>query len=125
MTDTPLPQDPQKADNAAGAGCMTRIVRRSSVRGFRVTESVYFDKPIVTIIRTTTPARAKYLVWDSAHCAGYSIEFASLKVVRAPEYDAAKLIKDRCYAEDFAQSILPTNAKHIHPEPNTKDNANQ
>jgi hypothetical protein len=29
MNDTPLPQDPQKADNAAGAGCMTRIVRQS------------------------------------------------------------------------------------------------
>jgi len=27
MNDTPLPQDPPEANNAAGAGCMNRVVR--------------------------------------------------------------------------------------------------
>lgn len=82
-----------------------------SVRAFRVTETGYFEKPTVTIIRTTTPARAKHRVWDSAHSAGYLIEFKSLKVVRAPEYDAAKLKQNWCYSEDFARRILPENVK--------------
>ena len=89
----------------------------SSVRAFRVTETGYFEKPTVTIIRTTTPARAKHRVWDSAHSAGYLIKFGSLKVVRAPEYDAAKLKQNWCYSEDFARSILPENAEPTHPEP--------
>jgi hypothetical protein len=29
MNETPLPQDPPEANNDAGAGCMTRIVRHS------------------------------------------------------------------------------------------------
>jgi len=87
----------------------------SSVRAFRVTETGYFDKPTVTIIRTTTPARAKHRVWDSAHSAGYLIEFKSLKVVRAPEYDTAKLKQNWCYSEDFARTILPENSVFSNP----------
>ncbi len=79
-----------------------------SVRAFRVVTD-YFEKPEATIIRTTTQSRAKHRCWDSAHCAGYPIKWASLKVRRAPEYDDAKLIKDQCYSEDFARSILPEN----------------
>jgi len=33
MNDTPLPQDPPEANKAAGAGCMTRIVRPLSKDG--------------------------------------------------------------------------------------------
>jgi hypothetical protein len=82
----------------------------SSVRAFRVTETGYFDKPTVTIIRTTTPARAKHRVWDSAHSAGYLIKFGSLKVVRASEYDGVKIKQNWCYSEDFARTLLPENA---------------
>jgi hypothetical protein len=87
----------------------------SSVRAFRVVTD-YFHTPEATIIRTTTAARAKHRCWDSAHDAGYPIKWASLKVRRAPEYDAAKLIKDRCYGEDFARSILTENSELYEPE---------
>jgi hypothetical protein len=99
-----------EGDSEIGAGCPPPTCSPSSVRAFRVTETGCFDEPTVTVIRTTTPARAKHLVWDSAHSAGYLIEFKSLKVVRAPEYDTAKLKQHWCYSEDFARSILPENA---------------
>jgi hypothetical protein len=92
----------------------------SSVRAFRVVTD-YFDPPEATIIRTTTAARAKHRCWDSAHDAGYAIKWASLKVRRAPEYDAAKLIKDRCYGEDFARSILPENNPALTPASHVPD----
>jgi len=98
-----------KSNNKAIEGRSSAPCSPSCVRAFRVTETGYFDKPTVTIIRTTTPARAKHRVWDSAHSAGYLIGFGSLKVVRAPEYDAAKLKQNWCYSEDFARSILPEN----------------
>lgn len=91
-------------------GSSPRAGSPSSVRAFRVTETGYFDQPTVSIIRTTTPARAKHRVWDSAHSAGYLIEFGSLKVVRAPEYDDVKLKQNWCYAEDFARTLLPENS---------------
>ena len=92
------------------ARCSRPTCSPSSVRGFRVVIT-YFEKPESSIVRTTSPARAKHLHWESARDVGYMVEHKHLKVTRAPEYDAAKLIKDRCYSEDFARTILPENSE--------------
>lgn len=93
------------------AACPSDAAACSAVKGFRVVTD-YFEKPTAVIIRTTTAARAKHKNWNSAHDAGYPIEWKSLKVKRAPEYDdCTTLDKDRCYSEYYAQSVLPQNDK--------------
>ena len=76
------------------------------LRAFRVVTD-YFEKPETSIILSTSPARAKYQCWDSAHSVGYLLQWKSLKVRRAPEYDTAQLIPDNCYGEDFAKLTIP------------------
>lgn len=84
----------------------------SPVRAFRVTCD-YWQPPIVSICRVTSPQKARFACWESANDVGYKVEFGHLKVRRAPEYDNAKLIEGRCYGEDFARNILPENAQAV------------
>ena len=77
----------------------------SPVRAFRV-ECAFWSPPIISICRTESASKAKFKCWESANEVGYKVKFSDLKVWRAPEYDAAKLIPGRCYGEDFARSTL-------------------
>jgi hypothetical protein len=46
MKDSPPPIDPPEANNAAGAGCMTRIVRQFSQVGYALVENRTAALPI-------------------------------------------------------------------------------
>ena len=109
-TDIVMPID---TAGRAPEGLPAKSCSPPSVRGFRV-RITYFEKPETSIVRTTSPARAKHLHWESARDVGYMVGHKHLTVTRAPEYDAAKLIKDRCYSEDFARTVLAENIYDQH-----------
>jgi hypothetical protein len=46
---------------------------------------------------------------------GYRVEFGDFRVKRAQQFDDAKLIKDRCYSSDFAESVILSNADVLAP----------
>lgn len=99
-----------KTPTDTDAGKVAHAATCSPVRAFRV-ECAFWQPPIVSICRAESASKAKFKCWESANEVGYKVEFADLKVRRAPEYDAAKLIPGRCYGEDFARSILPQNTQ--------------
>jgi len=71
------------------------------VRAFRVDVA---DWPEATgIVRTTSPAKAKFAAWRGAKDAGYDLPFARFKARRAPEYDGnTALIAGRNYDLEYA-----------------------
>lgn len=78
---------------------------RRRVRAFRVDVT---DWPEATsIVRTVTPARAKFLAWDSARDAGYKLPFGRFRVKRAPIFDEwhASLKAGRLYAIGYVESM--------------------
>jgi hypothetical protein len=90
-----------------GSACLPRP--GSALRAFAV-ECRAWEPPVTSVIRTTSAARAKFRAWDSARDVGYKVEFSDFRVKRAPQFDGAKLIKDRCYGLDFAESVISPNA---------------
>lgn len=111
--------DKSEAHNCTRPDCECSVAPPCSpVRAFRVTCD-YWEPPIVSICRVTSPQKARFACWESANEVGYKVRFGQLKVRRAPEYDAAKLIEGRCYGEDYALSILSENVTAQTRTPNT------
>lgn len=76
------------------------------VRAFRVDVKDWPDA--TSIVRTTSPARAKFRAWSAAKEAGYNLPFGNFRVRRAPQFDdyVASLNTGRCYALDHAESMF-------------------
>jgi hypothetical protein len=63
------------------------------------------DWPDATsIIRTISPAQAKFRSWSAAKEAGYNLPFGIFSVKRAPKHDHnTSLIAGRCYGIDHVE----------------------
>lgn len=79
------------------------------VRAFRVDVA---DWPEATgIVRTTSPAKAKFAAWRGAQDAGYDLPFARFNARRAPEYDGkTSLVAGRNYDLEYATAADSPNA---------------
>jgi len=101
----------QLQSSAPGSPCNRELPESdgSVIRAFAV-ECRAWIPCVTSIIRAKSAARAKYKTWFSARDVGYKVQFGDFRVRRAPEYDNAKLIPDRCYGEDFARAINSQNA---------------
>lgn len=78
------------------------LASNALVRAFRVEVKDWHEA--TSIVRTTSPARAKFLAWNSAKEAGYNLLFGRFRVKRAPKHDAnTTLIAGRCYGIDHVE----------------------
>jgi hypothetical protein len=85
---------------------LIRVGSSAFVRAFRVEVK---DWPEFTVIvRCSSPSRAKFLAWNSAKEADYSLSFGRFRVKRAPQFDdlVASLHTGRCYALEHAKGML-------------------
>lgn len=89
----------------AEKGTETSPAKIRCVRAFIVAVT---DWPEATaIVRTVSPARAKFLSWNSANEVGYKLPFGRFKVKRAPIYDSVEaLTPGKCYALDYAEGLF-------------------
>ncbi len=78
-----------------------KVGSSAGVRAFRVDVA---DWPEATsIVRTTSPAKAKFAAWRGAQETGYDLPFARFKARRAPEFDGKTLlIAGRNYDIEYA-----------------------
>ncbi len=86
------------------------------VRAFRVDVA---DWPEAAgIVRTTSPAKAKFAAWRGAQDAGYDLPFARFKARRAPEFDGkTSLVAGRNYDIEYATAANSPNVKGDSREP--------
>jgi hypothetical protein len=131
MTDSPPPTDPPEANNAAGAGCMARLVRHYplpwSVDHF---PHPYVEKSKATIYAGDSTQIATFRGDCASDLANLIIELVLQSLPKTEESYHAEP-PEGCICGFMAQVTAPDcpvclpNTKHIHPEPNTKDETNQ
>ena len=122
MTNTPPPTDPLEANNTASAGCMARIVRLVMNTDMQQTTepnpSPEIRDKILEIVDEKHGA-----FWGEFYTAlipPYEVEAVRL-ALKSLVNDGTLRMKEDDQEHDWEYLRCRPNAKHIHPEPNTKD----